>query len=90
MKAITDRIEFLEFYVRNSQPKDDQTQIIAELAWSTVQELRAIAEAIPDQVILQRGCVCPPTSERTCQAPLCARRGLRPETREAIIKLTPT
>lgn len=22
-----------------------------------------------------RGCICPPTSEQTCQAPLCPRKG---------------
>jgi hypothetical protein len=22
------------------------------------------------------GCICPPTSEKTCQAPLCPRRGV--------------
>jgi len=23
------------------------------------------------------GCICPPTSEQTCQAPMCPRKGLR-------------
>lgn len=25
----------------------------------------------------QLGCICPPTSEQTCQAPLCPRRGYK-------------
>jgi hypothetical protein len=27
---------------------------------------------------LPRGCICPPTSEQTCMAPLCPRRGVQP------------
>jgi hypothetical protein len=29
----------------------------------------------PQPQPIQRGCICPPTSEQTCQAPLCPRRG---------------
>ena len=28
-----------------------------------------------ERVAAPQGCICPPTSERTCQAPLCPRRG---------------
>lgn len=91
MKAITDRLEWLEHYVRNSASTDK------EIAWSLIQEIRAIAEALPARVT-GPGCVCPPASEKTCQAPLCERRGLagRGSIRDAnrqcgpIIKLPPT
>ena len=28
----------------------------------------------PQAPVIQRGCICPPTSEKTCEAPMCPRR----------------
>lgn len=31
----------------------------------------------PAPISYPQGCICPPTSEKTCEAPLCPRKGLR-------------
>jgi hypothetical protein len=31
----------------------------------------------PTPVFHPPGCICPPTSEKTCEAPLCPRKGIR-------------
>lgn len=30
------------------------------------------------------GCICPPTSEQTCQSPTCPRKGIKPQAGTAI------
>lgn len=33
---------------------------------------------LPQQPVFHPpGCICPPTSEQTCQAPMCPRRGIK-------------
>lgn len=90
MKAITERLDWIELYLRTSAPTDGDP-LAKEAAWTTCQELRAIGEALPELASGGAvspatyvtpghvpGCVCPPTSEKTCQAPNCARRGRLP------------
>lgn len=39
---------------------------------------RHICQSNPFAPLFQQGCVCPATSEQTCQAPLCPRKPLDP------------
>lgn len=36
----------------------------------------------PQPVFVQHGCICPPTSEQTCQSPLCPRKPFQQTTEE--------
>lgn len=84
MKAIIERLEWLEHYIRNSVPVDQHgtvtiDKVAKEIAWCHVQELRAIAETLPDQPMAPafvNGCICPAGSEKGCKSVICGRRDL--------------
>jgi hypothetical protein len=52
MKAITDRCELLEFFMRHVAKKvesEEDDKRLGQWAYDTIQEIRAISELLPDQ-----------------------------------------
>lgn len=53
--------------------KSRAARIVAEMALRESEERKVKHCMSPPQDTL-RGCICPPTSEQTCQSPLCPRK----------------
>jgi len=63
------------------EPKDqDQIQYAVDTLWTAATEIERLLDSLPHtpesvSTAPPRGCICPPTSEQTCQSLTCPRRG---------------
>jgi len=58
----------------------DQAEQVVDTLWAAAEEIEGLSRSAPYMpasvgAAPPMGCICPPTSEQTCDNPICPRRG---------------
>jgi hypothetical protein len=68
----------------NEEAKSYYESGVIDASVNIAQAIRALAlnpqiatVPVPAPTFTQMGCICPPTSEKTCESPMCPRKGFR-------------